>query len=188
LREHLNRAARLVSYLRVFFSLLLLVHTGFGPGLLLRFPSSGAVSFEPLAQFYMYRPVVYALLVVALVSVLAVLCRRASDLFVAEFQADESGSGPHERREYVRVFQPSPAPFVLSGNVAVDIAVLVSALAAYCFWVLLLAESVPAGFSGYQAAGVVLGSYGLFAVVIVTGLVWWGCARRFRALVRQSTT
>ena len=52
--------------MRVLFSLALLVHAGFGPGLLLRFPLTGSNSVEPIARFYAFRPVIYALLLVAL--------------------------------------------------------------------------------------------------------------------------
>ncbi len=182
-REHLGRAARATFYLRVLFSLALLVHAGFGPGLLLRFPITGSSPFEPVAQFYAFRPVIYALLLVALVCVLAALCRRAVGLFEAEFAADtaQPDSGG-TRVRYLRLLRPSPTPFVLSGNVAVDLMILSAALLAYSFWIVILAETTPKTMSGYQIAGIVLGSYGLFASLIVTGLVWFNSARRLSRL------
>ena len=182
-REHLGRTARAIFYLRVIFSLALLVHAGFGPGLLLRFPLTSSNSVEPVAQFYAFRPVIYALLMVALVCVLAALCRRAGGLFEAEFAADTAqpdAGGTRER--YLRLLRPSPAPFVLSGNIAVDLVIFGAALLAYSFWVVLLAETTPTNMSGYQVAGIVLGSYGLFAALIITGLVWFNSARRLRRL------
>ncbi len=182
-REHLGRAVRATFYLRVLFSLALLIHAGFGPGLLLRFPLTGSNLVEPVAQFYAFRPVIYALLMVALVCVLAALCRRAVGLFEAEFAADMSrpdSGGTLER--YLRLLRPSPTPFVLSGNVAVDLVIFGAALLAYSFWILILAETTPKALSGYQVAGIVLGSYGLFAALIITGLVWFNSARRLRRL------
>jgi hypothetical protein len=182
-REHLGRAARATFYLRVLFSLALLIHAGFGPGLLLRFPLTGSNSFEPVAQFYAFRPVIYALLLVALVAVLAALCRRAVGLFEAEFAEDTALPGAGDRRErYLRLLRPSPTPFVLSGHTAVDFVIFVAALLAYSFWIVILAETTPPNMSGYQVAGIVLGSYGLFASVIITGLVWFDSARRLRRL------
>jgi hypothetical protein len=183
LREHLGRASRATFYLRVFFSLALLVHAGFGPGLLLRFPLTGSVAAEPLARFYAFRPVIYAMLLVALVCVLAALCRRAVGLFEAEFAEDAArlASGP-ERERYLRLLRPSPTPFVLSGNMAIDLTILVVALFAYSFWVVILAETAPREMAGYQVAGIVLGSYGLFAALIITGFVWYNSARRLRRL------
>ncbi len=178
-REHLGRAARATFYLRILFSLALLVHAGFGPGLLLRFPLTGSSAVEPVAQFYAFRPVIYALLMVALVCVLAALCRRAVGLFEAEFTADTAqpdAGGTNER--YLRLLRPSPTPFVLSGNVAVDLAIFGAALLAYSFWIVILAETTPRTMLGYQVAGIVLGSYGLFAALIVTGLLWFNSARR----------
>jgi hypothetical protein len=188
-REHLGRAVRATFYLRVLFSLALLVHAGFGPGLLLRFPLTGSNSVEPVAQFYAFRPVIYALLMVALVCVLAALCRRAIGLFEAEFAADtvqpDSG-GTRER--YLRLLRPSPTPFVLSGNVAIDLAIFGAALLAYSFWIVILAETTPKIMSGYQVAGIVLGSYGLFAALIVTGLVTFNSARRLNRLKADDRT
>jgi hypothetical protein len=121
-REQLGRAARATFYLRVLFSTFLLIHAGFGPGLLLRFPvTSVGVTIEPLAQFYAFRPVIYALLFVALVCVLAALCRRATGLFEAEFAEDTGPADPGaEQKRYLKLLRPSPTPFVLSGNIAVD--------------------------------------------------------------------
>jgi hypothetical protein len=188
-REHLGRAARATFYLRVFFSLALLVHAGFGPGLMLRFPLTGSSSVEPVAQFYAFRPAIYALLLVALVCVLAALCRRAVGLFEAEFAADTAqpvSGGTRER--YLRLLRPSPTPFVLSGNVAVDLVIFGVALLAYSFWIVILAETTPTNMSGYQVAGIVLGSYGLFAALIVTGLVWFNAARRLGRLKADDRT
>jgi hypothetical protein len=182
-REHLGRAARATFYLRILFSVALLVHAGFGPGLLLRFPLTGSNSIEPIALFYAYRPVIYALLLVALVSVLAALCRRAVSLFEAECAEDTvlpDSTGVRER--YLRLLRPSPSPFVLSGHVAVDAVIFGAALLAYSFWVLILAETTPRNMSGYQVAGIMLGSYGLFASLIITGFVWFSSARRLKRL------
>jgi hypothetical protein len=182
-REHLGRAVRATFYMRVLFSLALLVHAGFGPGFLLRFPLTGSNSIEPLAQFYAFRPVIYALLLVALVAVLAALCRRAVDLFEAEFAEDTAQPVTGDRRErYLRLLRPSPAPFVLSGHIAVDFVIFGAALLAYSFWIVILAETTPTNMSGYQVAGIVLGSYGLFASLIITGLVWLNSWRRLRRL------
>jgi len=177
-REHLGRAARATFYLRVLFSLALLVHAGFGPGLLLRFALTGSNSVELVARFYAFRPVIYALLLVALVAVLAALCRRAAGLFEAEFAEDTAHPVADDRRErYLRLLRPSPTPFVLSGHIAVDLVIFGAALLAYSFWIVILAETTPPNMSGYQVAGIVLGSYGLFASVIITGLVWFNTAR-----------
>jgi len=183
LRQHLGRAARATFYLRILFSLALVAHAGFGPGLLLRFPIANNFVIEPLAQFYAIRPVIYALLLVALVCVLAVLCRRAALLFEVEFTEDakrEFAPGDHER--YLRLLRPSPTPFVLSGNVVVDQVIFGAALAAYGFWVVLLAETTPPDMSGRHIGGIVLGSYGLFAALIITGLVWFSTERQLRRL------
>ena len=190
-REQLGRAARATFYLRVLFSGALLIHAGFGPGLLLRFPLTGSGSVEPIALFYAYRPVIYALLLVALVAVLAALCRRAARLFEAEWDLldplslaeDTANPAADDRRErYLRLLRPSPTPFVLSGHVAVDFVIFGAALLAYSFWIVILVETTPINLSGYQVAGIVLGSYGLFAAVIVTGLVWFSAARRLSRL------
>jgi len=182
-REHLGRAARATFYLRILFSLALLVHAGFGPGLLLRFPLTGSIAVEPVAQFYTFRPVIYALLLVALVCVLAALCRRAVGLFEAEFTEDTANPASAGARErYLRLLRPSPTPFVLSSHVAVDTVIFGAALLAYSFWIVILAETTPPNMSGYQVAGIVLGSYGLFASLIITGLVWFGSARRLGRL------
>jgi len=185
-REHLGRAARATFYLRILFSVALLVHAGFGPGLLLRFPFTGNMAVEPVAQFYTFRPVIYALLLVALVCVLAALCRRAAVLFEAEFAEDTAypvSAGVRDR--YLRLLRPSPMPFVLSGNIAVDTIIFGVALLAYSFWVVILAETTPPNLSGHQVAGIVLGSYGLFASVIITGFVWFNSARRLIRLKAQ---
>jgi hypothetical protein len=182
-REHLGRAARATFYLRILFSVALLVHAGFGPGLLLRFPLTGSMAVEPVAQFYTFRPVIYALLLVALVCVLAALCRRAAVLFEAEFAEDTVppvSAGARDR--YFRLLRPSPTPFVLSGNIAVDTIIFGLALLAYSFWVVILAETTPSNLSGHQVAGIVLGSYGLFAALIITGLVWFSSACRLSRL------
>jgi hypothetical protein len=186
-REHLSRVARANFYLRILFSLATLVHAGFGPGLLLRFPTSGGnLAIEPLAQFYAFRPVIYALLFVALVCVLAALCRRATILFEAEFALDSvTSDSTDERGRYLHLLRPSPTPFVLSGNTAVDLTVFAAALLAYSFWIVVLAETSPPALTGYQAAGIVLGSYGLFAALIITGLVWFSAARRLRRLAKD---
>jgi hypothetical protein len=182
-REHLGRAARANFYLRVLFSLALLIHAGFGPGLLLRFPLTGSLAVEPVAQFYAFRPVIYALLLVALVAVLAALCRRAVVLFEAEFAEDTAHPGSVGARDrYLHLLRPSPTPFVLSGNIAVDAVICGAALLAYSFWIVILAETTPPNLSGYQAAGIVLGSYGLFASLIITGLVWFSSGRRLSRL------
>jgi hypothetical protein len=182
-REHLGRASRATFYLRVLFSFALLVHAGLGPGLLLRFPLTGSVAAEPLARFYAFRPVIYAMLLVALVCVLAALCRRAVGLFETEFAEDAArlASAP-ERGRYLRLLRPSPTPFVLSGNVPVDLTILAVALCAYSFWVVILAETAPREMTKYQIAGIVLGSYGLFAALIITGFAWYNAARRLGRL------
>jgi len=185
-RESLGRASRATFYLRVGFSVLFLVYAGFGPGLLYRTLATANVSYEPLARFYSFRPVIYALLFVAFACVLATLARRAVDLFAAEFGEDVGfGAAGPDRDRYVHYLKPSPLPFVLSGNTPIDLMIMLVALVGYSFWVVVLAESAPAGIGGYQVAGVVLGSYGLFAVLIITGLVWFGSARRIRAICRQ---
>jgi hypothetical protein len=183
--EHLGHAARTTFYLRVLFSMFLLIHAGFGPGLLLRFPVAGVgATIEPLAQFYAFRPVIYALLFVALVCVLAALCRRAMGLFEAEFAEDIGPANPGgDQNRYLRLLRPSPTPFVLSGNIAVDLTIFVAALFAYSFWVVILAQTAPPDMVGYQVGGIVLGSYGLFAALIITGLVWFSSARGLRRLV-----
>jgi len=182
-REHLGRAARATFYLRVLFSLALLVHAGFGPGLLLRFPLAGSIAIEPLAQFYAIRPVIYALVLVTLVCVLAALCHRAAGLFEAEFAEDvKHSAATAERGRYFKLLRPSPTPFVLSGNVAMDLVIFAAALAAYSFWVVMLAETTPADLTGRQVGGIILGSYGLFAALITTGLVWFNTARRLKRL------
>lgn len=180
-RWELDRAIRTASYLRVFFSVILLIYAGFGPGVLMRFPVSvGGVRLETVSQFYAYRPVVFALLFIALVAVLAALARRAFALFEAALTED--GPQPGLRRRYIDRLQPSRFPFVLSGNAFVDIAIMIINLMTYSFWSVLLVETVPAGMGTYQAVGVVFGSYGLFGAIIITGFTWSGLARTSRAL------
>jgi len=182
-REHLGRVARATFYLREFFSLALLIHAGFGPGLLLRFPLASSIAVEPLAQFYAIRPVIYALVLVTLVCVLAALCHRAAGLFEAEFAEDAKRSiAGDERGRYLKLLRPSPAPFVLSGNIAIDLVIFAAALAAYSFWVVMLADTTPADLMGRQVGGIILGSYGLFAALIITGFVWFSTARRLNRL------
>ncbi len=183
-REHLGRAARANFYLRILFSLLLLVVAGFGPGLLFRLPLTGSFAVEPVAPFYAARTVIYAMLLVTLVCVLAVLCRRAVRLFEAEFLIDTAHPGSSdERARYLRLLRPSPSPFVLSGNVVIDLIIFGAALAAYSFWVMLLVETAPPDLTGHSAAGITLGSYGLFASLIITGVVWFGSSRRLKRLI-----
>jgi hypothetical protein len=184
-RESLSRASRATFYLRIGFSVLFLVYAGFGPGLLFRTLATANVGYEPLARFYSFRPVIYSLLFVAFACVLATLARRAVDLFAAEFGEDVGfgASGAHRDR-YVHYLKPSPLPFVLSGNTPIDLMIMLVALVGYAFWVVVLAESAPPGIGGYQVAGIVLGSYGLFAALIITGLVWFGSVRRIRAITR----
>ncbi|HTW92398.1 MAG TPA: hypothetical protein VMH22_11895 [bacterium] len=187
-REQLARAARSTFYLRIVFSSALLALAGFGPGLLLRFPIAGSFAAEPLVQFYAVRPVIYALLLVAVVCVLAVLCRRAVNLFEAEFAPCTAQPGSSERERVLRLLRPSPCPFVLSGNVYVDLVIFGAALLAYSFWVVILAETAPPEVPGNQAISITLGSYGLFASVIVAGVVWMGSSRRLRQLVPEHPT
>jgi hypothetical protein len=71
---------------------------------------------------------------------------------------------------------------VLSGHIAVDLVIFGAALLAYSFWIVILAETTPQNLSGYQVAGIVLGSYGLFAALIITGLVLFNSARRLSRL------
>ena len=189
IREHLGRASRATFYLRVLFSLALLVHAGFGPGLLLRFPFTGSFAAEPLARFYAFRPVIYALLLVALVCVLAALGRRAVGLFEAEFAEDGARLASADARgRYLRMLRPSPTPFVLSGNAAIDLTILLVALCAYSFWVVVLAETAPREMARSQVAGIVLGSYGLFAALIITGFAWFHSARRLGELSAKGRT
>jgi hypothetical protein len=179
-RWELDRAMRTNSYLRVFFSVIMLAYCGFGPGVLMRFPLSvGGVRIDPVTQFYAFRPVIFALVFVSLVCVLAALARRAHVLFqAAQIEDLDAGRSAEERRKYVRNLRPSSFPFVLSGSVLVDVLVFVVALAVYAFWVVLLVETVPQGLSGHQVAGIVLGSYGLFAAIIVFTTVWSGLLMR----------
>jgi len=186
-RRELARAARQTGYLRVFFSVLLLLYAGLGPGLLGRFPgSAGGVGFDPVSRFYAFRPALFALGFVAVACVLAALARRAADLFALGLAEDESErTASAERERYIRHLHPSPLPFVLSGQLLVDLLVLVVALGAFAFWVLLLVETIPAGLGGYRVAGVVLGAYGAFSTVIIFAFVWFGLAERRRRLRRR---
>jgi len=184
-REELGRVVRVNFYLRVLFSLLLLVFAGFGPGLLMRFPFTGpGVTLGPLSQFYAFRAVIFALLFVALACVLAALCRRAIDLFAAKLAVDLNPSGsPEEWALYFRHLRPSAFPFVLSGSSTIDVLVFLVTIATYVFWVVVMVETTPVVMSGYQVAGIVLGSYGLFASLIVVTLVWRDSGRRIAGLV-----
>ena len=185
MRDELTRAVRFNAYLRILFSLVLLAYAVFGPGLLLRFPSTGNIGLEPLSQFFAFRPVIFALLFVALISVLAALARRATELFEAKAQADiGTAVSLEDRKSYLRHLHPSVFPFVLSGQSLIDGVIFVVALVAYSFWVVLLVETTPSGMGAYEVVGVVLGSYGLFASIIIVGLVWLGAARKTGALRR----
>jgi hypothetical protein len=185
-RWELDRAIRTNNYLRVFFSTGLLIYCGFGPGLLIRFPVSvGGVTVDAVAKFYAFRPVIFALLFVALASVLAALARRALLLFERALDED-TGQSPEERRRYIADLKPATLPFVLSGHMMVDLSIGVVALVAYGFWVVLLVEIIPIGMMAYQTAGIVLGCYGLAGSLIVIGFVWFGLARRVRRLERAA--
>jgi len=175
-RWELDRAMRTNSYLRVFFSVILLVYCGFGPGVLMRFPVSvGGVRIDPVTQFYAFRPVIFALIFVSLVCVLAALARRAHVLFEAALTEDlDTERSAERRRKYVQNLRPSMFPFVLSGSMLVDVLIFVVALAVYAFWVVLLVETVPQGLGGHQVAGIILGSYGLFAALIIFSTIWSG--------------
>ncbi|MEO0080773.1 MAG: hypothetical protein ABIL25_00565 [candidate division WOR-3 bacterium] len=182
-RWELDRAMRANAYLRVFFSSALLLYSGFGPGLLIRFPVTvSEPHLEPLSQFYAFRPAIFALIFAALSCVLAALAQRGQVLFESALAEDR----PNRTEEYFRLLAPSPLPFVLSGNLLVDGIVFVIAVAAYAFWVVLLVETTPVVMQAYQVVGVVLGSYGLFAALIVIGFVWAGLVRRSRKLRRTS--
>ncbi len=176
-RWELDRALRTNAYLRVFFSCALLLYCAFGPGILIRFPlTAEQPQAEPLVHFYAFRPAIFALVFAALACVLAALAQRGQVLFEAVLAADK----PSEPTGYLRYLSPSPFPFVLSGNLVVDLIVFAVALAAYAFWVVLLVETTPPVLQAYQIAGVVLGSYGLFATVIVVTYVWANLVRRRR--------
>lgn len=181
-RWELDRAIRTNNYLRVFFSTGLLIYCGFGPGLLIRFPVPvGGVTLDAVSKFYAFRPVIFALLFVALACVLAALARRAQLLFERALDED-TGQSPEERRRYVADLKPPAFPFVLSGHTMVDLAIAVASLVSYAFWVILLVETIPMGMAVYQTVGIVLGCYGLSGGLIVTAFVWFGLARRSRAL------
>jgi len=179
-RWELDRALRANAYLRVFFSSALLFYCAFGPGLLIRFPIVLSEPYiAPLSQFYAFRPAIFALGLAALSCVLAALARRGQELFEVALAED----GPSDPGRYIRNLRPSPLPFVLSGNLTVDFIVFCIALAAYVFWVILLVETTPLVLQVYQGVGVVLGSYGFFASVIVIAFVWAGLARRIRGIM-----
>lgn len=178
-REELGRLARVTQYLRVAFSTILLAFAGFGPGLLLRFPGT-PMPAGAMSQFYAYRPVIFALLFVALVSVLGVLSRRAAELYAALYRVDCRMAEPHQASDYARFLRPPAFPFVLSGGQLVDGLVFVIMLAAYSFWVLVLVETTPLTLHAHQVTGVILGSYGLFAALLVTGFIWRSVALRLR--------
>jgi hypothetical protein len=185
-RWELDRAIRTNNYLRVFFSTGLLIYAGFGPGLLIRFPVSvGGVSLEAVAKFYAFRPVIFALLFVALACVLAALARRALLLFERALDEDTEQQ-PGQRRRYIADLRPPAFPFVLSGHIMVDLSIAVATLVAYGFWVILLVETIPLGMGVYQTTGIILGCYGLFGSLIVTAFVWYGLARRVRRLAREA--
>ncbi|MFO7675291.1 MAG: hypothetical protein R6X12_03105 [bacterium] len=183
LTARIAEAARTTSYLRVLFSVALLVYAAFGPGLLIRFPFflEGA-RISAIAWFHGFRPAIFALVFVSLIGVLAALARRALLLF----EEQVLGDCPGDRVRYIRNLAPSPFPFVLSGNVQVDVAVFVIIAVAYCFWAFLLVEAVPAGMGNPQIAGVVLGTYGLLGGLIVLIAVWSGLSRRLRRLTAQA--
>jgi hypothetical protein len=183
-RWELDRAMRTNSYLRVFFSVIVLAYCGFGPGVLLRFPLSvGGVRIDPVTQFYAFRPVIFALVFVSLVCVLAALARRAFVLFEAALAEDlDTAHSVEQRARYILFLRPSTFPFVLSGSMLVDVLVFVVALAVYAFWVVLLVETVPQGLGGHQVAGIVLGSYGLFAATIIFGTIWSGLSVKSKRL------
>jgi hypothetical protein len=184
-RWELDRAIRTNSHLRVFFSTAVLIYCGFGPGLLIRFPVSvGGVSLETVSQFYAFRPVIFSLIFVSLACVLAALARRGLLLFEQALEEDlKDDPCPGSCRRYVENLKPSAFPFVLSGNMMVDTAILFVSLVAYVFWVILLVQTIPLGMGTYQVVGVVLGSYGLFGGIIVMGFVWAGLVRRGRKLI-----
>lgn len=187
-RWELDRAIRTNTYLRVFFSVMMLVYSGFGPGVLMRFPVSvGGVRIDAVTQFYAFRPVIFALIFVSFVCVLAALARRANLLFEAAFAEDfESEGSPEVRDKYLKNLKPSLFPFVLSGSILVDVLIFVVALAVYGFWVVLLVETIPQGLGGHQIAGVVLGSYGFFAAIIIFSSIWSGLLVKSRtAKARQ---
>jgi len=184
-RWELDRSLRANAYLRVFFSALVLLYACFGPALLLRFTlASTELRPETVVRFYAFRPVIFALLFSALVCVLAALAQRAQYLFEAALTEDTS-QDPARRQLYLKNLTPSPCPFVLSGSLSVDALILLVALGAYSVWIVLLVETIPRALAAYQSVGIVLGSYGLFASLILIGFVWAGLARRVRRLRLQ---
>lgn len=184
-REEMSRLGRVTLYLRVAFSMLMLLFAGFGPGLLLRFPFTGTnLMMGPMSQYYAFRPVIFALLFVALGCVLAALTRRSVVLF--RLQVASAADGP-ARQAYAGFLRPPAFPFVLSGSTFVDILVFIIVLAAYSFWVVVLVETTPVVLAGYQTAGIVLGSYGLFANLIVMVFIWLAARRLIRAAISAGT-
>jgi len=184
-RWELDRSLRSNAYLRVFFSALVLLYACFGPALLLRFTlSSVDLRPETIIRFYAFRPVLFALLFSALVCVLAALAQRAQLLFEAAL-AEDTAQDPARRQLYLAHLAPSPCPFTLSGNLAVDALILLLTLGAYSLWIILLVETLPRTLTAYQNVGIVLGSYGLFTSAIVIGFTWAGLARRLRRLRLQ---
>lgn len=183
-RWQLDRAVQTNTWSRLLFSTALLLYTVFGPGILLRFPSSGGgVGFEPVSRFYAFRPVLYALGFIAMVSVLAVLARRAVLLFELVLAADMTETtSPSERERYVRHLQPSTLPLLLSGSRLVDLLILLALEVGYAFWILLLVATIPPGLRVYGVVGVVIGSYGLFASIITCVSVWVSLNARLRRL------
>lgn len=190
LRWQLDRVMQTNSYLRVFFSGLLLIYAVFGPATLLRFPTSaGGTTFDSASRFYASRPVLYSIAFIAIFVVLGALARRSFDLFETALVLDTTESTTiAERDRYLRLLMPSPLPFNLSGQHIVDLSVLVVVLAAYVFWVLFLVGTVPPGMGAYGTVGVVIGSYGLFAALITTGIVWANTRDRIRRLKRSPQT
>ncbi|MEO0073380.1 MAG: hypothetical protein ABIK43_01795 [candidate division WOR-3 bacterium] len=187
-RWQLDRAIQTNGYLRVFFSGLLLVYSVFGPAALLRFPTSaGGIGFDSASRFYAYRPTLYSIAFIAIFIVLGALARRSFELFETALVLDTTErTSITEREKYLRLLMPSPLPFTLSGQRIVDLSILVILLCAYSFWVLFLAATVPPGMSCHGVAAVVIGSYGLFAAMITTGIVWSSAATRIRRLRRSS--
>lgn len=186
-RLGIERAIRINSYLRVFFSALCVLYAGFGPCLLFRFPGgAGSSGIDAATRFYAFRPVLFALVFAALACVLAALARRAAELFAVALAEDtDEATRPAERDRYIRQLFPSPLPFAISGQVAIDLPILLVVIGAYSFWVVMLVDTVPAGLGGFRVAGMVLGSYGLFATVIAFAFVWFGLAERRRGLRRR---
>lgn len=186
-RWQLDRAIQTNGYLRVFFSGLLLMYAVFGPAALLRFPTSaGGIGFDSASRFYAFRPILYSLAFIAIFIVLGVLTRRSFELFETALVLDTTERTTiAERERYLRLLLPSPLPFALAGQRIVDLLILVVVLCAYSFWVLFLVATIPPGMGVYGVAGVVIGSYGLFAALITTGIVWSTAVTRIRRLRRS---